>query len=81
MWVTDVRRGRGLGQSPGELAECDDARARGRPRTCRAPDAGAFATKGSADARRKCQGPGRPRIERGQVELEELLRCSARECQ
>lgn len=76
--MTDVRRGRGLGQSPGELAACDDAPTRRKPRTCSAPDVAPFRCKAAADARRKCQGPGRPRmmaLERDQVELEELLRC------
>ena len=75
--MSDVRRGRGLGQSPGELAACDEARTCGKARTCRAPDVVPFRCKAAADARRKCQGPGRPRlvIERDQVELEELLRC------
>ena len=117
-----VRRGRGLGQSPGEPGEvlryyldaeadalslerygmdCATRRAsmfwaEQRPlrtiggstdagdvlwsgecckvRSCCAPGPRSF-PKAAGDTRRKCQGPGRPRLERDQVELEELMRC------
>ena len=65
------------------LTACDPANTRRRAGCCFAPRVqqlladGSAPTRGAADARRKCQGPGRPRsrVQQvvAQVELEEVL--------
>lgn len=74
-----VRPVQGLGL---EVERCDDGELEEGSGTERAPLGKVLGeltvcTKGAGEARKKCQGPGRPRKLGDTVDLEEYLRCWA----